>query len=422
MFLFGGLPHYYNAILNRLNEIPNLEIQVVVPAEKGKTLGLGVFETEQNVRFQKFRLEEHTPLWTLRKPYFRRLKDLIARQQPDALVLSYPYSMNFAFDFPLRRLSKRLGIKTIIKEIPYQVPLYNDAVSYYFSGQFVTEDLSEPPRNTWANRLKYRVLAEVRKYYYNLADAHVNYIEDAYGILGSYGVPREKIFITYNSPDTDEIFAVRRRIEAEPPVLPPHPRRIIHVGRLVKWKKVHLLLEATARLRQKYPDVELVVVGSGPEEKNLRQQAADLGIERHVVFAGAVHDTATLGKYFLASTVYVLAGVGGLSINDAMCFGKPVVCSVADGTERMLVEPGRNGYVFENDNAEDLHEKLDELLSDPIKTQAMGRRSEQIIREKVNVHTVIDGYVRAFNYVTNNRFGLFYSASGFTGLSEKTEL
>ncbi|MCU0354273.1 MAG: hypothetical protein MUD08_11135, partial [Cytophagales bacterium] len=97
MFLFGGLPHYYNAILNRLNEIPNLEVQVVVPAEKGKTLGSGVFETEQNVRFQKFRLEEYTPLWTLRKPYFKGLKDLIARQQPDALVLSYPYSMNFAF-------------------------------------------------------------------------------------------------------------------------------------------------------------------------------------------------------------------------------------------------------------------------------------------------------------------------------------
>lgn len=409
LFLFGGLPHYYNAILNRLNSIRNLDVSVVVPAEKGKTLGSGVFETEQNIHFRKFRLEEKPNLGGLGKPFFKGLRQLIEREKPEILVLSYPYSLSFAFDFPLRRYCKKHGIKIIIKEIPYQVPRYEEAVSYYFSGQFVTEDLAGQPQNTVFNRLRFKVLAQVRKYYYNLADAHVNYIEEARPILGSYGVAPEKIFITYNSPDTDEIFSVRRQVEREPPILPPNPHRLIHVGRLVKWKKVHLLINAVHRLREKYPGIQLVVIGNGPEEQNLKQQVAGLGLEKYTVFAGAIHDTATLGRYFLASTVYVLAGVGGLSINDAMCFGKPIICSVADGTEKMLVEEDYNGYFFENDKEDDLYLKIDKLFSEPDKIARMGVNSEKIIREKINVHTVINGYVNAFNYATENRFKLVYS-------------
>lgn len=406
LFLFGGLPHYYNAILNRLNAVENLDISVVVPAEKGKTLGSGVFETEQNIRFAKFRLEEKNNFGGLGKPFFKGLRQLLEKEKPEIMVLSYPYSLGFAFDFSLRRYCKKHNIKTIIKEIPYQVPLYTEAVSYYFDGRFVTENLSEPPKNTVYNRLRFKILAEVRKYYYNLADAHVNYVEDARQILGSYGVPQERIFITYNSPDTDEIFKFRLQVESEPPILPPNPHRLIHVGRLVKWKKVHLLIDVLRRLRDKYPDIELVIVGGGPEDQNLKQQVTGLGLENHTIFAGAIHDMATLGQYFLASTVYVLAGVGGLSINDAMCFGKPVVCSVADGTEKMLVEEGYNGYFFENDNQDELYQKIDKLLSDPENARQMGMNSEMVIREKINVHTVVNGYIAAFNYVTDNRFKL----------------
>jgi glycosyltransferase involved in cell wall biosynthesis len=403
LFLFGGLPHYYNAILNRLNALDNVEVQVVIPSEKGKTLGSGVFETEKNVHFRKFRLEEYSPLGGLGKPYFKGLRQLIEEQKPNILVLSYPYSLSFAFDFSLRRYCKKHGIKTVIKEIPYQVPLYTESVSYYFNGKFVTEDLSDPPKDTLANRIRYWTLAKVRKYYYQLADAHVNYIEDAYEILGSYGVAKEKIFITYNSPDTDEILSVRARIEQQPSILPSHPRRLIHVGRLVKWKKVHLLINVVKRLKANYPDVQLVVVGSGPEEENLKKQVAGLGLEKDIIFTGGIHDTATLGRYFLCSTLYVLAGVGGLSINDAMCFGKPVLCSVADGTEKMLVTNDYNGYFFENDNETDLYQKIAYLFAHPERIAEMSKNSEKIIREKINVHTVINGYVRAFEYVMRKR-------------------
>ena len=96
------------------------------------------------------------------------------------------------------------------------------------------------------------------------------------------------------------------------------------------------------------------------------------------------------------STVYVLAGMGGLSINDAMTYGLPVVCSVCDSTERDLVTDGVNGLFFRESDADSLSDKLNELFASPGRCAEMGRESERIIREKINIETVSERYLQAF--------------------------
>ena len=71
-----------------------------------------------------------------------------------------------------------------------------------------------------------------------------------------------------------------------------------------------MLIDVFKRLLVQYPTAELVIVGTGPEEQNLKQQANELGIEKQVVFTGGVYEMTTLGQYFNASLVYVLAGYG----------------------------------------------------------------------------------------------------------------
>jgi glycosyltransferase involved in cell wall biosynthesis len=97
--------------------------------------------------------------------------------------------------------------------------------------------------------------------------------------------------------------------------------------------------------------------------------------------------------------VYVLCGMGGLSINDAMCFAKPVICSVADGTERRLVREGFNGYYFENGDQGSLNEVVVKLLGDSDKVTTFGVNSLEIIKNEVNIHTVLREYDNAFQYV-----------------------
>jgi glycosyltransferase involved in cell wall biosynthesis len=94
--------------------------------------------------------------------------------------------------------------------------------------------------------------------------------------------------------------------------------------------------------------------------------------------------------------------MGGLSINEAMLFGKPVICSVCDGTEKKLVRDGFNGYFFENGNLISLKEKISLLLSDKNKIDEFGKNSVSIIKDEVNIHTVVAGYLNAFTNILNN--------------------
>lgn len=164
----------------------------------------------------------------------------------------------------------------------------------------------------------------------------------------------------------------------------------------MKWKRVDLLIDAFTKVIASHPDAELVVVGDGPELDNLKKQAADLNLTEQVRFIGAVYSPKELGAYMNESTVYVLAGMGGLSINDAMTYGLPVVCSVCDSTERDLVTDGVNGLFFKEGNADSLSDKLNKLFASPERCASMGRESERIIRKKINIETVSERYLQAF--------------------------
>ena len=94
--------------------------------------------------------------------------------------------------------------------------------------------------------------------------------------------------------------------------------------------------------------------------------------------------------------------MGGLSINDAMTFSLPVICSVCDGTERDLVYDGVNGFFFRENDAVDLSEKIIALFNDPGLRKKMGEHSFEIIKNKVNLDTVSDRYVNAYKTILSN--------------------
>jgi glycosyltransferase involved in cell wall biosynthesis len=101
------------------------------------------------------------------------------------------------------------------------------------------------------------------------------------------------------------------------------------------------------------------------------------------------------------STVYVLAGMGGLSINDAMCFSLPVICSVCDGTEKDLITDGVNGYFFREGDVVSLTDRIDKVLADRKHSKQMGEEAYRVIKEKINLNTVAQRYLDAFEYVMN---------------------
>ncbi len=403
LFTFGGMPHYLNAMLEKL-QAKGADITVVSPRKGNATIGKGVKMVEEGA-YRHLNTQEKKMYYG--KSGFPALPDIIADERPDIVVLGWPYFLQVFFQPSLRRALKRCDARLVIREIPFQTPPYGQIRDYFRQHPMYDEGMRLLSTGK-AFYLRQWLTARIRKYCYARVAGTLNYSTAAYDILPSYGVKREQIHVTYNSTDTEALWREKAAVLAAPALLPPSERRLLHIGRLVKWKRVDLLIEAFARTLTQYPDAELVIVGNGPELDNLKKQAASLGLPLRskeengvdgrgcVRFIGAVYDPKELGAYMNEATVYVLAGMGGLSINDAMTYALPVVCSVCDSTERDLVTDGRNGLFFRDGDADSLTEKILQLLASPQECRRMGQESERIIREQINIDTVSERYLKAF--------------------------
>lgn len=403
LFTFGGMPHYLNAMLEKL-QTKGADITVVSPQKGNATIGKGVKMVEEGA-YRHLNTQEKKMYYG--KSGFPALPVIIADERPDIVVLGWPYFLQVFFQPSLRRALKRCSARLVIREIPFQTPPYGQIRDYFRQHPMYDEGMRLLSTGK-AFYLRQWLTARIRKYCYARVAGTLNYSTAAYDILPSYGVKREQIHVTYNSTDTEALWREKAAVLAAPALLPPSERRLLHIGRLVKWKRVDLLIEAFARTLTQYPDAELVIVGNGPELDNLKKQAAALGLPLRskeengvdgrgcVRFIGAVYDPKELGAYMNEATVYVLAGMGGLSINDAMTYALPVVCSVCDSTERDLVTDGRNGLFFRDGDADSLTEKILQLLASPQECRRMGQESERIIREQINIDTVSERYLKAF--------------------------
>lgn len=121
------------------------------------------------------------------------------------------------------------------------------------------------------------------------------------------------------------------------------------VGRLGHEKSVDVLLDYWARTITPEDKIMLCIIGGGPVQEELEQQAKDLGIGSMVVFTGAVpHDQ--MPPYYASCDVYVTASLSdtnSISMLEGMATGLPVLRRYDALNENVdQVRDGVNGYIF----------------------------------------------------------------------------
>jgi glycosyltransferase involved in cell wall biosynthesis len=140
---------------------------------------------------------------------------------------------------------------------------------------------------------------------------------------------------------------------------------ILFSGRLLHNKGVDLLIEATDKLRAERPNINCVIIGSGPEEEHLLALIAARGLESNVSIRPFVDDEGDLFSLMKAAKVFVLPSVRegfGLVALEATACGTPVVTTDhEDNAARDLILPGRNGLLCSPDDA-DIAAKVGEVL------------------------------------------------------------
>jgi glycosyltransferase involved in cell wall biosynthesis len=133
------------------------------------------------------------------------------------------------------------------------------------------------------------------------------------------------------------------------------------ISRLSKGKRIDLLINAAEILRKDNCDFRLLIIGDGEERKRLQQMIRARGLEGIVVLLGYLPHPVALG--ILASAdCYVSASKSegyGLSIAEAVSYGKPIIASYFKGIEE-LVRDKENGLIARHPH--DLHTLMRSLI------------------------------------------------------------
>ncbi len=141
---------------------------------------------------------------------------------------------------------------------------------------------------------------------------------------------------------------------------------ILYVGRLKRYKGIERVFGAVARLRTRFPDLRFNIIGAGDHEVALRRRAAELGIDRQVVFAGRVTNEEKVRQMQTADLlVYPSPKEGwGLSVIEANACGTPVVASRSPGLSEAVAK-GVSGLLVRHDDEAAWAEAIGCILADP---------------------------------------------------------
>jgi len=225
-------------------------------------------------------------------------------------------------------------------------------------------------------------------FFYNIDD-FVVYGRLSYEYLCGLGVDEDKIFIEYNTVD---VAVLRRLCDNEKCLLDAVRSKwksnfglsgkvVLYVGQLINRKNIITLLYSAQILARKGEDVSVVIVGNGPE-MDVYEGYVQLNGLSNVVFVGAVPADQVV-YYYMAADIFALISINevyGLVVNEAMCFGCPIVVSRNCGASADLVDG--NGFVIDDPlDAESVVEAILRILSDDRLYHEMSARSYEIIRQ-----------------------------------------
>jgi len=204
----------------------------------------------------------------------------------------------------------------------------------------------------------------------------------------SLGAPEDRIFDVPYTVDNAR-FGAQAKLDAEARAAllaglgldPSHPV-IIYASKFMRRKHPDHLIEAFARIRAEGLQANLLMVGAGELDAELRQRVQSLKLDK-VAFPGFANQQA-LPRLFGASDIFVLPSENepwGLIVNEAMAAGLPVVVSEEIGCTADLVINGRSGIKFPCGDINALTAALRELTADPAKRRHMAQGAKDVIAQ-----------------------------------------
>lgn len=237
--------------------------------------------------------------------------------------------------------------------------------------------------------LIYKIKRLMNVFYYNLSDYILVYSSKGKEYLKPLLLNKNKIEVCYNGIEIEQLLKNKKDTLMIAQNLKKdyeNKKIFLYVGGMLKEKKVDLLIKAFKELCNKYEDIILWLVGDGPDIEYFKNISRD---DQKVIYWG--RKVENVDVYFAACDYFVLPGLGGLAINQAMFWGKPCIVSEADGTEDDLVIDKITGFRFETNDRISLLNAMEKALNlDVNEYYIIGKECERIILSPSNVNNMVN--------------------------------
>ena len=362
-FCTNIIPHYRVSFYEKLSNIQNMKFVVIHGVPKKNSGRPGVFNHGFNFRTQsvvnkEVKVGPYEIIW--QKNIFKILKN----EHPDLIIL--------------------LGISGIISNwfIALWAKIKKVKIIIWACGW----------ESQNVNSFYYFIKKIFLKIYFSLPDTILVYSNKAKKYLESLGIAADKISVCYNGIEIDDSEKKYSLIKEKGVKLRMKENIddkmvFLYVGGMLYEKKIDILLKAFNLVENKVDSV-LWIVGDGPEKEYLISLSNKMRI-KNIKFWGRIVEE--VNQIFSAADIFVLPGIGGLALNQAMYWETPCICSDADGTEDDLVLNNITGFRFKKNDVKNLS-KVMLNAAETIKTKnidLMKLNCKEIIKKKHNVNNMI---------------------------------
>lgn len=215
-------------------------------------------------------------------------------------------------------------------------------------------------------------------------------------VVSNWGVSKRKIVVIYNAFEVPDNVANKKVLRQ---LMQLNEKVVVSVGRLVPWKGFKTLIGIMPQLISEFPDIRLLIIGSGPQKDELQEYIDEQYLGNHITLVGAL-DHETLLRYLRASDVFALnTFYEGFShqLLECMALDLPVVTTDVGGNPE-LIDNKKNGLLVPYDDKKALKNSISLMLKDK-KLSEKFAKSAKIKVKQFNKEALVDNTVEILKKV-----------------------
>ena len=168
--------------------------------------------------------------------------------------------------------------------------------------------------------------------------------------------PDNKIKVLYD-PILD-VELISKNLKIKIPDLIKDKKYFLNIGRLTKQKNQIIILKAFSKILKKYNDLNLLIIGDGEEKGKLKKYVESNKLDKNVYFLGQIKNIYPYVKNSMAVVSSSLwEDPGAVMVEAAFC-KRIVISSNCPNGPKEFLQNGEGGYLFSNNNVNDLQEKI----------------------------------------------------------------